>query len=240
MKVQKVSIDAVFNNDIVGNSHGLDGRTDAATVRVYSAGPEDSPSRALARFVQQQAAIYLPSHRVRLLAREDRFNRGSDHQPFRQEGFPAIVFREAAEHLGRQHSPLDTLDGVDVAYLRQNARVNAAAAAVLALAPQAPDLTGTRGQLLLSREPSGADASLRWQPTPRAVSYRVHWRDAWSNEWEEHRDVGNVTRYTLPGLSIDDLVFGVSAVGPGGFESPITAYVAATRALAPLTRGPRK
>jgi hypothetical protein len=203
---------------------------------VYSAGPEDSPSRALARYIERQGATYMPSHRVRLLAREDRFNRGSDHQPFRQEGFPAIVFREMAENIGRQHSALDTLDGMDVAYLRRNARVNAAAAAALALAPTAPVLTGTRGQLLLSREPSGADASLRWQPVPGAVSYRVYWRDAWSNDWQHQRDAGSTTQLTLPGLSVDDLVFGVSAVGAEGFESVVSTYVAPTRPMAPLRR----
>jgi hypothetical protein len=227
-------IEAVFNNDIVGNVRGLDGKADSRTVRVFSVGPEDSPSRAAARYVQRVAAIYVPEHRVRLLAREDRFNRGSDHMPFRELGVPAIVFREMAENVSRQHSPLDTLDGVDVSYLRQNARVNAAAAASLALAPEAPVLTGERGQLLLSREPTGADASLRWQAVPGAVSYRIYWRDAWSNDWQQRRDVGNVTQFTLPGLPIDDLVFGVAAVGQGGFESLISAYVAPLRMLAPL------
>jgi hypothetical protein len=236
LRTRKAAVDAVFNNDIVGNVRGLDGKTDAGSVRVFSAGPEDSPSRALARFVAQTAATYVPTHRVRLLAREDRFNRGSDHQPFRQDGFPAIVFRESAENLGRQHSPLDTLDGVDVSYLRQNAMVNAAAAATLALAPPTPMLAGPRGQLLLSREPSGSDATLRWQPVPGAVRYRVHWRDAWATDWQQHRDVEGATHVTLPGLSIDDLVFGVSAVGAEGFESVISAYVAPVRALPPLVR----
>ncbi|HZI82165.1 MAG TPA: M28 family metallopeptidase [Vicinamibacterales bacterium] len=236
----KTTVDAVFNNDIVGNVRGLVGPADATTVRVYSAGPEDSPSRAVARYVEQLALDYVPGHTVRLMAREDRFNRGSDHQPFRQEGFPAIVFREMAENTGRQHSTLDTLEGVDIGYLRQNARVNAAAAAALALAPPAPALTGARGQLLLSREPSGADASLRWLPAPGAVGYRVHWRDTWSNDWQEHRDAGNVTHVSLPGLSIDNLVFGVSAVGAGGHESVIRAYVVPTRTLAPLAPAPPK
>ena len=240
MRALKTPIEAVFNNDIVGNVHGLGGGMDAASVRVYSAGPEDSPSRALARYTERLAAAYLPAHRLRLLAREDRFNRGSDHQAFRQEGFPAIVFRESAENIARQHSMLDTLDGVDIGYLRQNARVNAAAAAALALAPPAPVLTGARGQLLLSREPSGADASLRWQPVSGAARYRVYWREAWANDWQHQRDAGNVTHLVLPGLSIDDLVFGVAAVSAEGAESLVSAYVARTRDLPPLKNVPRK
>ena len=235
-QAQNTPVEAVLNNDIVGNVRGLDGQTDTRSVRVYSAGPEDSLSRALARYVQRVAVAYVPEHRVRLLAREDRFNRGSDHRGFREQGFPAIVFRETAEDIRRQHSLLDTLDGVDIQYLRQNARVNAAAAASLALAPPAPGLTGERGQLLISREPSGADASLRWQPVPGATGYRVYWRDAWSNDWQERRDVGNVTHVTFPRMNIDDLVFGVAAVGVGGFESLASAYTAATGPLPLLKR----
>ena len=239
LRARKTPVEAVFNNDIVGNVHGLGGGIDATTVRVYSGGPEDSPSRALARYIERAAGAYVPGHRVRLLARQDRFNRGSDHQPFEQEGFPAIVFREMAENVGRQHSALDTLDGVDAGYLRQNARVNAAGAAALALAPASPVLTGTRGQLLLSREPSGADASLRWQPVSGAAGYRVYWRDAWANDWQHQRDAGHDTHIVLPGLSIDDLVFGVAAVGADGLESRVNAYVAASRRLPPLKRPTR-
>jgi len=233
-RLQKIPIEAVLNNDIVGNVQGLDGKTDSRTVRVYSAGPEDSPSRALARHVERVGAAYLPSHRARLMGREDRFSRGSDHVVFRQEGFPAIVFRESVENLSRQHSALDTLDGVDISYLRENARINAAAAATLALAPPSPALSGDRQQLLLSRDPSGADASLRWQRAPGAAGYRVYWRDTWSNDWQHRRDVGNVTQVTLPGLSIDDYVFGVSALGADGFESVVSAYVVVPRDVPPL------
>jgi hypothetical protein len=41
-----VPVEAVFNNDIVGNTTGGDGAADAGSVRVFSAGPEDSMSRS--------------------------------------------------------------------------------------------------------------------------------------------------------------------------------------------------
>ena len=78
----KVRIDAVLNNDIVGGDKAGNGIVDGATIRVYSEGPEDSPSRELARFVQRWAARYVPSHRVRLMARPDRFSRGGDHAAY--------------------------------------------------------------------------------------------------------------------------------------------------------------
>jgi hypothetical protein len=168
------------------------------------------------------------------MAREDRFGRGSDQSSFTQEGYAAIVFREAQEHFGRQHSALDTLDGVDFAYLAQNARVNAAAVAALALAPPAPVITNERGAPRIGRDPSGYDAALRWTGSPGAVGYRVYWRDTWTYDWQHARTVGNVTEVVLPGVSIDDWVFGVAAIGADGHESLIRAYVSPTRAGRPI------
>lgn len=232
LAASKGVVEAMFSNDIVGNSRGGNGVLDGESVRVYSAGPEDSASRSLARYVARVAAVYVPSQRVRLMAREDRFGRGSDHQGFRQAGFPALVFREANEDFARQHSAEDTVDAMDFAYLAQNARVNAAAAASLALAPPPPVVTGDRGQQLISRDPSGYDTHLRWKPSPGAAGYRVYWRDTWSNDWQHAQSVGNVTSLALPGVSIDDFVFGVAAVGADGHESRVSAYVP------PLTMDP--
>jgi hypothetical protein len=71
----------------------------------------------------------------------------------------------------------------------------------------------------------GYDAALRWEPAPGAAGYRVFWRRAWTPDWEHELSVGPVTEVVLPGLSIDDYVFGVAAVGPGGHESLVSAYV---------------
>ncbi len=231
LAAEKTVVEAVFNNDIVGNVRGGNGLVDSGSVRVYSVGPEDSGSRSLARYVARVAAIYVPSHRIRLMAREDRFGRGSDQSSFTRAGFPAIVFREANEDFAKQHSAADTLDGVDFAYLAQNARVNAASAASLALAPPAPTVTGARGQSLIARTPSGYDASLRWNASPGAAGYRIYWRNTWTNDWERSQTVGNVTQFVLPAMVIDDFVFGVAAIAADGHESLISAYVAPARAL---------
>lgn len=229
LAADKVTVEANFNNDIVGNSHGGHGVVDAESVRIYSVGPEDSMPRSLARYIERVAAIYVPSQRIRLMAREDRFGRGSDHSSFTKQGFPAVVFREANENFAKQHTAADTLDGVDFAYLAQNTRVNAAAAASLALAPAAPKVTGPTGANLLTRGSSGYDAQLKWNAVPGAVAYRISWRDTWTNDWQHRQTVGNVTEFVLPHLSIDDFVFGVAAVGADGHESLTSAYVSPVR-----------
>ena len=227
---EKIRIDAVLNNDIVGNDKGGNGIIDGATIRVYSEGPEDSPSRELARFVQRWGARYVPSHKVRLMARPDRFGRGGDHSAYNQFGFPAVGFRESRENFTRQHDPRDTFEGISPAYLAQNARVNAASAASIALAPPAPVVNSARGQPLISRQPSGYDANLRWTASPGAVAYRIFWREAWGPDWQHDLLVGNVTQLNLPGMQIDDFVFGVAAVDAEGHESLVAPYVTPVRA----------
>ena len=48
---ERVNVEALFNNDIVGNSRGGNDIVDAVSVKVYSLGPEDSMSRSLARYM---------------------------------------------------------------------------------------------------------------------------------------------------------------------------------------------
>ena len=228
-KKNNVPIQAVLNNDIVGNAISGQGITDGQSIKVYSEGPEDSPSRAIARYVVRTAARYVPSHRVRPMARHDRFGRGGDHSGFNQHGFAGIVFREARENFSKQHNANDTLEGVSYPYLLQNARVNAAAAAAMALAPPPPNLMSERGTPMLGRQPTGYDANMRWQASPGAVGYRIFWREAWTPDWQHEMTVGNVTEYVMPNVSIDEYVFGIAAIGPGGHESPIAAYVYAQR-----------
>jgi hypothetical protein len=223
-KAERIPIQAWFNNDIVGNSHGGDGTIDSATIRIYSEGPEDSPSRELAMFTARTAAMYVPSHRVRLMARKDRFGRGGDHNALNAEGFAAIGFRESRENYSKQHGPDDTIDGVDFKYLAQNARVNAAAMATLALAPPPPVVMNERGGPMLDRRPSGYDAHLRWNASPGAGGYRIFWRNAWEPDWEHELYVGNVTDFVLPHANIDDWVFGVAAVDAQGHESTVSVY----------------
>jgi hypothetical protein len=237
---EKWPIEAVLNNDIVGNERGGSGQVDSASVRVFSEGPEDSPSRQLARHIRRQATRYVPAHAVRLIARHDRFGRGGDHTAFNQQGFAAVRFSESKENYARQHTAEDTFAGVSTGYLTRNTRVNAAALAVLALAPAAPAVSDERSRPLLDRGQSGYDARLRWKASPGAAGYRVFWREAWTPDWQHERTLaGDATELVLPGVSIDDHVFGVAALSAAGHESLVSAYVNPPRRDAEVEARPR-
>ena len=187
-------------------------------------GSRDLPTDQLGRHLKEAGERYLPGFRVQLIQRRDRYLRGGDHLPFLERGYAAVRFTEPFEHFGHQHQDVRTENGqrygdliefVDMAYVADVARINTAGLATLALAPAAP-----RNAKIEALE-LGHDTTLRWDANPEAdlAGYRIVWRDTGSPVWQHQRDVGLVTRATLPGVSKDDLVFGVQAVDRDGHAS---------------------
>ena len=237
-------VQAIITNDIVGNTEGGDGRRDNRTIRVFSegipgldsplasrlravGGENDGGSRQFARFVRETAERYTPDFRARMVFRPDRYLRGGDHLPFAQRGYPAVRFTEPAENFSRQHQDVrveggvafgDVVSGVDIPYVASVARLNAAVAASLALAPASP-----AGVTIETRRLE-YDTTLAWSPSkaPDIAGYEVVWRDTTAPDWEHAREVGAETRVTLKGLSKDDYHFGVRAIDSAGHRSPVS------------------
>ncbi|MGN6321520.1 MAG: M28 family metallopeptidase [Dyella sp.] len=240
-KAQGWRVEADLNNDIVGNSRGQNGSQDNTTVRVFSEGtrstetPEqaktrnyfggevDSPSRNVARYMAALADRYLPDLRVRMIYRTDRYGRGGDQVPFLEAGYPAVRVTESHEDYTHQHQDLreehgikygDTIDGIDFRYLARVTALNTVAMASLARAPAPPSPVSISGAVT-------TDTTLSWRKVPGAAGYRVHWRDTTAPQWQYSRDVGDVDRYVLKDVVIDDWFFGVSAISADGYESPV-------------------
>ncbi len=243
-KEQKARIEAVFNNDIVGVAVSGDGRAESGFVHVFSEDPPDSPSRQLARYVRETAQRYVPAFRAEPVFRQDRFSRGGDHSPFNASGFAAVRFTSPAENLGIQHTADDTFDKSSPAYVALVARVNGAALASLALAPSAPDTTreittgSAKGRKVpnVARGKSRYDALLRWKDAPgdNLAGYAIVLRSSTAPFWEQQVFVGKVTEYTLPGVSIDDIVFGVKAIDKDGHESLVAPYISTPYVVKPI------
>ena len=244
-KERNADIEAMLDNDIVGSSRSADGVIDRGSVRLFAQGvpPEaalddglvaqiraggenDTPPRELARAVRDIAALYVPSMKVRVIYRADRYLRGGDHMPFLARGFPAVRFTEPAEDFRRQHQDVreekgvqygDTPDHVDFAFTADVARVNAATLAVLARAPAPPSDVQIEAARLEN------DTTLRWAPGPEAylAGHRVVWRETTAPFWEHSLDVAKgVDRVTVPGVSKDNVIFGVEAFDAAGHASP--------------------
>ncbi len=232
----KQIIDAVLNNDIIGNDLAGNGRTANSAVRLFSEDPIDSPSRTLARYVKEIGERYVPSMKVNLVFRADRFARGGDHTPFDRLGFPAVRFTTTAEFYANQHSASDTFANASPKYTASVAKLNAAVAASLALAPPAPDISTKTKSITsglettgpnLARGKSGYDALLKWKEqgdVTDLAGFSVVWRDSVSPYWEKEFWVGPGKEFRLTDVSIDDIVLGVKAVDKEGNESPVSVY----------------
>ena len=240
---RNLNIAAMFTNDIVGNTRDADGKVDRSRVRLFAegvparnplpdtvlealrtGGENDLPTRQLARYIHETAAKYVKDLRVDVIWRRDRYLLGGDHFPFLEEGYPAVRFTEPVEDWRHQHQDVRVENGVqygdlpefvDFGYVAKVARVNAAALASLALGPSAP--TGVELENLRLEN----NSTLRWKanPEPDVAGYRILWRDTTSPTWQHTKDVGNVTRETLVGVSKDNVVFGVQAYNRDGHAS---------------------
>jgi hypothetical protein len=214
-------IEAVLNNDIIGTDKAGNGRTDASAVSVYGGSVMDAPSQELARYAHEIGERYMPGMKVTPIFMQDRIGRGGDHAPFQAEGFAAVRVSTPNEIYANEHHATDTLENMSVPYTTKVAKMNAAVAASLAMAPKAPVTPAqlTRG--------AGYDAVLKWQaagPDSTIGGYAIVVRATTSPLWEQEIYVGKVTQFTFKDLSIDDVRFGVKAIGPDGSESLASTY----------------
>ena len=252
-KQKNWNVDAMFTNDIIGNTLGGNGVRDRGTVRVFSegvpsnettaeantrrsvGGENDSPSRQLARFIKETSEGFVPQMKVMLIYRRDRYGRGGDHIPFLERGYPAVRFTEVNEDFRHQHQNIRIENGVqfgdlpefvDFAYVANVARVNAASMAALALAPSRP-----KGVTILSQRLSN-DTDLRWEANkePDLAGYEIVWRDTTAALWTNSKAVGNVTSFTMKGMSKDNYFFGVRSIDKEGNRSQVTYPRPVTRA----------
>ncbi|MDG1207234.1 MAG: M28 family metallopeptidase [Pseudomonadales bacterium] len=234
-------IEAVLNNDMIGNITGINGVTNNTTVRVFSeatrpiesdkeasvrrftGGEVDSPSRNVARYIDRIADDYFLNLDVMMIYRLDRFGRGGHHRPFNEVGFPAVRIMETNEHYDRQHQDIrreagrdygDVLTGVDFGYAAKVTGLNAVSLAAMAFAPAPPESVTIEGIV-------SPNTALKWQKVKGAVNYKVYWRLTTQAQWQWSRDAGDVDAFTLENVVIDNYIFGVASVNKNGIESPV-------------------
>jgi hypothetical protein len=233
----------MFNNDIVGSTEAGDGTKENRYVRLFSEAftpldtgasfrqtvmlglENDGGSRTLARYIKEVGEEYTPSFGVDLVYRLDRFLRGGDHRPFHERGFRAVRFSEVKENYDHQHQDVRIENGkqygdlpkfVDYDYCANVARINAAAIATLARAPQPAQ------KVAILTTQLGYDTVLRWakNPEPDLAGYLVRYRQSHSPVWEKSVFTRDTT-ITLK-ASKDEYLFGVQAVDKEGNVGLVT------------------
>ncbi len=197
-----LTVKAVLNNDMIGNSCGSDGYCDAKHVRVFSeglradsterlraqqrrfGGENDSPGRNISRWLDELAADNPDGMQVRQIWRTDRMGRGGDQIPFLDKGYPAVRITVAVEDYEHQHQDLrvengieygDTIDELDFDYLTRAAQLNVRALHNLAMAPMPPKVTADAAVRV--------DTSLKIQPVSGALGTNIYMRRTDESNW---------------------------------------------------------
>ena len=233
----------ILNNDMIGNIKGIDGIIDNRSFRIFSepvpanetenerkarrfyGGEVDGISRQLARFVHKNVKKYMPEMNPMMIYRLDRFGRGGHHRPFNDLGFAGIRIMEAHENYVMQHQDIrlengiaygDVIEGVDFNFAKKLTSVNAINLASLAWAPPSVKKLSIGGIV-------EASVKFKWEKVqdPNVIGYKIYWRDTTSPTWQNERFVGDIDKYTLKGIVIDNFYFGIATVGKNGFESPV-------------------
>ncbi len=217
---------AVLNNDMIGNTEGIDGIKDNTTFRVFSepnpytdelgdyrrrrtlAGEGDGPSRQSARYVDRVADLYFPTLEAIMVYRLDRFGRGGHHRPFNDVGFTGVRIMETHENYNRQHQDIRLENGIEYGDVVEWVDF---------------DYTAIKPENVLIGGANRPSTVLAWDPQddPNLAGYKLYWRDTTSPQWQWSRWVGDVTEGTLENVIIDNFLFGVAAVGQDGNESPV-------------------
>ncbi len=240
-KAQKINIEAVLNNDIMGSNNSNETNIINNTqVRVFSEGlpyyeldknaqrirqlglENDGISRQLARYVKEIGERYVDNLQVVMVYRNDRFLRGGDHTPYVENGFAAVRICEMNENFTRQHQDVrvengiaygDVLEHIDFEYLRKNTALNLANLANLAKAPAMPQTV----KIDVSRLSNISNISWQAPKTGKVKGYYILLRETTSAFWQK-KIFTDQLEMVLP-YSKDNYFFAVQSVGVNGNES---------------------
>jgi hypothetical protein len=223
LQAQEPPIDlrAMINLDMIGSEMGKNGEVDHRTIRLFSADPNDSPSRQLARQLGLIIGTYLDDVDAVIQSAEERNGRWGDHQSFSAAGYPSVRFIQGLEDTARQHTPRDTIDNVQPGFLMKTTRATLISTLILASGPIPPRDIALR---ISAADPS--IETLVWTPAPQAVKYLVVLRRTSSLFYDK---ILTIEASALPELVISDLsqyaTIAVAAVDSAGRMGPLTPEI---------------
>jgi hypothetical protein len=166
LRPNNIAVDYMLNMDIIGSSTDANGATDPNEIRVFSAEPNNSTSRELARMINLIVSRHVPDMSVVLQPVADRQGRYGDHMSFNDANIAAVRFIEALENMGLHHTPQDVWDRMNPGYLTRATQTILACITALADGPRPP-------QNIQLRQNANGSRTLVWDISPEAVSYLV-------------------------------------------------------------------
>jgi hypothetical protein len=215
VKAEGDTVGGVLNNDIVGAVNGAADKR----MRVFCGEDDVAPARQLGVWLDE----FVGPDLIRLVFRQDRFARGSDHLPFLESGFPAVRFTEPREDYRHEHQTPrvedgvaygDLLEFVDFPLVARVAHMNAQSALRLANAPAPPSSAFALGAVK-------QDSTVTFTAPDDAerASFEILSRPTTDFRWTVVSTLAAAGTVTIPGRTIDDVEFAVRSVGKNGQRS---------------------
>ncbi len=193
IQAQNIELNAMISLDIIGSQTGANGAVDDRRLRLYSAGPNESPSRQVARAMNLIAVNLMPSMEIVLQDAIDREGRYSDHMSFSDAGYPAVRFIESLEEPNRHHTERDTMEDVHASYLMRSTQTILALVTAMADGPRPP-------QNMSLRDSGNGLRTLVWEPVAGATSYVVALRHPNSLYFDQQFEIVNDSRVQWDGF----------------------------------------
>jgi hypothetical protein len=190
VRAGNLDVRAMINMDIIGSSTASNGQMDPSSIRMFSAEPNNSPSRQLARSLALIGQQYVPDLRVFIEGTVDRPGRYSDHISFSEAGYPAVRLIETLEEVERQHTDRDTIDDIQPGYLTRNTQLVLAMVMSLANGPRPP------ANITLRDEGDGT-RTLLWDPVPNANAYVVAFRQPGATQYSNAIRITDVANRSI-------------------------------------------
>ncbi len=160
-----ISVKVMINIDTVGSNNSPTGVINDREIRIFSAPPEESQSRNIARMLDFIVDNYSTDLKLIFVEEIDREGRYGDHFSFHEIGIPAVRIIEALEDTPRREGR-DTLEYVEPEYLRKSTRT--LITMVLALTDGMPPPTN-----VVIRQMDSNVRRIVWEPVPGATGYIV-------------------------------------------------------------------
>jgi len=160
-----IPVKVMINIDTVGSSNSPTGEINDREIRIFSAPPEESQSRNMARMLDFIVDNYSTDLKLIFVEEIDREGRYGDHFSFHDVGIPAVRIIEALEDTPHREGR-DTLEYVEPEYLRKSTRT--LITMVLALSDGMPAPTNVVIRVM--------DNNIRrivWEPVAGATGYIV-------------------------------------------------------------------
>jgi peptidase M28-like protein len=212
-------VGAMLDNDIIGADFAPGGPHRARVFSDGGADGVDSPSRELARAVEEIAG----REHIRLIFRSDRLGRGGDHLPFVNAGLAAVRFTEPLEDYHHEHQTPRVENGVEFGdlikflnfhFIGDVAWANAEVMRELALAPAPPENVTLSGAVT-------PDAKVSWTAgdDPERAGFEILWRETTDPRWTVLTTAEGAGEVVLKGVSTDNHFFAVRSVGKNGARS---------------------